>query len=220
MLPIIGYIPYAAVGYCVAALATDVWPALMSSRSAMTYPSSRHGMDGEEYAPTSRQYCGPYDAVMSRNQSFSASLRSTQYCYNAATGAIEGNGPLNGVVPAAGTVQVYTDEDGRETAKVFVSGDNSELMAVCYQPGSFSATPGGGGYTPGYDTVDPTGTPGYDPNGQGTPGFDPCFDPRPRGDCARERGARAVPVLARAMCQGDFYRNQSRNRKARRWGRR
>jgi hypothetical protein len=133
MIGFIAYIPYAAVGYCVAALATDVWPTLRSGVSSSAYLSSRHGMDGSGLV--SPRACDP--SSVSRNLP-----RVPDYCFNTATGQIEGVGILAGTSPMAGEISVFTDEDGRETAR-FVTGANGHMdMAVCHRPpGSYDSTP-------------------------------------------------------------------------------
>lgn len=194
MYGLFGYIPYAAVGYCVAALATDVWPALRSAMAIQTYPSSRHGMDGEWDWGT-RQACGP-DAI--RNQ---AIQRSTQYCYNTATGRIEGNGPMDGIVPPQGTVLLYTDEDGRETAKIKVSGDNTMILLACHQPGGIFVPPGADPGDPRFDSIPP---------GNGDPNCGPRFLP-----------GKTPPQFRRADCRSTLFRNNDPNRLRRRrarWG--
>jgi hypothetical protein len=196
MFGLIAYVPYAAVGYCVAAVAADVWPTLQSALSDSSQRASRHGMDGEW--PAARRACDP---GATRNQS---PQRSDTYCFNTATGRIEGQGTLDGVSPPPGSVLQYTDEDGRETAKIKVSGDNTIYMLVCHVPGgTFSA--GGPG----------TGDPG-------TPDFDP-YDPGGRGECGpRRQGVRGAPMMRRADCPpSKIWRNNDPNRlnrKRSRWG--
>lgn len=60
MYQFLAYVPYAAVGYCVAKVATDVWPGLRSQLGSVSHFSSRHGADGEAYGPrVGEEYCPP-----------------------------------------------------------------------------------------------------------------------------------------------------------------
>lgn len=194
MMGLIAYVPYAAVGYCVAAVAADVWPTLRSSLTSASYPASRHGMDGQNNCGyTARSCVPPFDPV--RNQ---AVQRSTTYCFNTATGQIEGSGPLDGISPPRGSYTIYTDEDGHETARVSVSGDNKMDLLVCHQPGGIYGTP--------------TGGPGG--GGEGTPGDEYCGPRRQTPPCG--------PQWRRADCPpGSLFRNNDPHRlrrKAARWG--
>jgi hypothetical protein len=190
MIGFIAYIPYAAVGYCVAALATDVWPTLRSGVSSSAYLSSRHGMDGSGLV--SPRACDP--SSVSRNLP-----RVPDYCFNTATGQIEGVGILAGTSPMAGEISVFTDEDGRETAR-FVTGANGHMdMAVCHRPpGSYDSTP-------------------FDPGGR-----DYCGPRRQpvRGMPVLPRGC--MPPYAASECgPGSLFRNNDPNRlrrKRMRWG--
>jgi hypothetical protein len=209
MLGLIAYVPYAAVGYCVASLACDVWPTLRSQLSDASYRSSRHGLDGE----WPRQYndcVSPYaPRAMAPGDPGCGPTRNPSYCFNAATGMIEGSGPLNGVTPPPGTVHFFTDSDGRETARISISGDNESDILVCYEPGG-TFTAGGGG--------PPPGDPGYDQGYPGDPGYDP-HDPGGAGFCGpRRRACRTMPLFARAECLDGPARNASLRRKRARWG--
>lgn len=199
MIGLIAYVPYAAAGYCIAAMATDVWPTLRSAVGSASYPASRHGRDGSGLV--SPRACDP--EMARRNQALG---RDPNYCYNKATGAIEGTGPMDGVVPPAGTVMIYTDEDGAEVAKINVSGDNWAVMLVCYKPAGVYTPPESRPEDPRFDYGDP-----YDPGG--------------RGFCGpRRQPARGYPPgeFSYADCRGGaIWRNNDANRLRRkhaRWG--
>lgn len=195
MMQFLAYVPYAAAGYCVAMVADDIWPTLRSQLTLASRPASRHGMDGEarrsRMGPRASAVCEPDGPAVDwyRNQ---AVQRSSAYCFNTATGAIEGSGQLDGVVPPPGAVTVYVDEDGRETARISVGGDNKMDLLVCHvpggtTPGDFSATP------PGDDPPEPPDY--YPPDDEVPPPGDPC-GPR------RQRGL-GQPIMRRAECGPD-----------------
>lgn len=76
-------------------------------------------------------------------------------CYDVATGSIIG-GRMDGIVPAAGQVSIYTDATGYQRAEIDVAGDNRADLPVC-------DTGGGGGH--------PGGGNGGNGNGSGLDGF-------------------------------------------------
>lgn len=57
--PILPLIPYAAVGYCAALVATKIFPTPRSNPSSSTGPSSVPGFDGEDYLRGGNRHCGP-----------------------------------------------------------------------------------------------------------------------------------------------------------------
>lgn len=202
MIQFLAYVPYAAVGYCAAKVAADVWPTLRSQIGTQSYPSSRHGLDGEAYnARRGPEYCGPDGggSVFSRNQaaaypsgmSFVAASPGAG-CYNESSNTILG-GQWDGVQPHPTQVAVWV-EDGTRRASIHL-GDNRIELPTCGVPTTGGETPPPGRRTPPRGRQPPP------------PGEEPC-EPRHLA-----RGG--VPMVRQADCDDGTRRNRMARRRMR-----
>lgn len=209
MIQFLAYVPYAAVGYCAAKVAADVWPTLRSQIGTQSYPSSRHGLDGEAYrSRRGPEYCGPDGGgpVFSRNQAAAAAGMSFVAaspgagCYDESSNTILG-GQWDGIQPHPTQVAVWV-EDGTRRASIHL-GDNRIELPTCGVPatGAVTSTPGEPPLPPGRRTP-PRGRP---PNGGD--GEDPC----PPRHMARG----GVPMVRQADCDDGTRRNRMARRRMR-----
>lgn len=119
MYHLLPYIPYAAVGYCVAKTAADIWPTLRSQTSAISYSSSRHGLDGE-YGPQDTGYCPPSgggEALGPRSRNHA--------CFDEQTSTIVG-GEWDGAQPGPSQVSIYEDR-GVRLASIHLGDSRLEI---------------------------------------------------------------------------------------------
>ncbi len=174
------FIPYAAVGYCVAKAAHDVWPTLRSQLGIASRYSSRAGMDGEHTRARAYAQCPPGAA---RNQASSMSPMTVaalaarpvvaDYCYDERSGTIKGDGPLAGAEIPSTAVALY-EENGERYAHIAMGGDATMDVPVCERMG-FVAVP----YDPGVTgvPVQPTPTVPTPPTAPPPPGEPPTMGP-------------------------------------------
>ncbi len=132
MYQFIPYIPYAAVGYCVARLADNVWPTLRSQAGSVSRYSSQHGMDGADHGRPDPAYCPPSGSAPTRNQQQLVARTPSpgESCYDEDSGVIVG-GKWDGKRPQPQQVSIY-EQDGLRRASIHL-GDNRIELLTCLQ---------------------------------------------------------------------------------------
>jgi len=210
MYQYLAYIPYAAVGYCVAKVAADVWPSLRSQLGSFSHYSSRAGLAGEAtHSRVSPELCSSGGGPL-RNQA--------TVCFDESTNTILG-GNLDGTQLADYQVAIYVNQAGVRMANIPMMGPNESALdiPVCVTagPSIVARTPSGGGEQP------PSQIPGEPPPSDS--GL-PQFPPQQYGPCdPRTMTGRTPPVFRQADCGpgGLLKRNADPDRlarKRRRWG--
>ncbi len=231
--PFLAYVPYAAVGYCIAKVADDVWPTLRGTITTTSRVGTRHGGDGRAFGQRlPADFCPP---GLARNQAMVAEVLTERYCFDETTGTIEGTGPYAGAQPPPGTIS-HRQVNGERYVDINVGGDNYLTMPSCPTemvmayletveeppPPEYQPPPG----EPPRETPPPgvTEPPGCPPT-QREPcpeGWDGAWPGYPSW-CAPRRGApQCRPHFRRGDCKNSIWRrNPDPGRLARkrmRWG--
>ncbi len=200
MAAFFAYIPYAALGYCVAQVASDAWPALRSQLGSASRFSTRGGHDGE----ATRQH-RPHRR---RNQAMAFEAQAPadvadDYCFDSRTYELVGEGGLAGKRFPNSHVAFYT-ESGQERVDISFGGDVRQNFPVC-AGASFTSEPYDEG--PGEAEVDtPTGPPPTGvPPAMGVPPYVPPQE-IPEGGCPPEEGGwpEGCPPIV-GPCDEDYY---------------